>query len=929
MQCLVGLSRAGVRGGRAPLAPRRTLPSTSVFPHRRLSLIGPNATAISSSPFSTLVHQHRSIISPLIQKKEFLRSQRRFCSSSSGDDEGSSPLVIVRNPTTASMNRSMITPPDKVLVVPMYHKPFLPGAMQFIQIQNQEYIQWLKELTAKHPNPYVGLFFAKNKQDGPLKDLKDVHHTGILAAVHAISEINNNGIPFVAFQGYYRINIDSLNESESDLKKGKVIANIKKMEDEPWDRNDREIKAYYAELLLAVKEIVQSDSGGFQRAKQWQLTNNHIDPTEPDQLPDLAAFISNDDPQKLQTLIETRSVKKRLEFALKMLREDLEMVKVQRRIHSTIEEKVAKNNREYFLREQKKLIEKELGITKDGKDEVVQKFKQKLEGKTVPESAMKVIDEEMSKFQTLETASSEYNVTRNYLDWLTGLPWGVFKEESLDVLSAEKVLNEDHFGLKDVKERILEFISVGNLKKGIQGKILCFIGPPGVGKTSIGKSIARSLNRDFYRFSVGGMSDTAEIKGHRRTYIGAMPGKLIQALKTVSTSNPVVMIDEIDKLGRGWQGDPASALLEVLDPEQNSSFLDHYLDVPYDLSKILFVCTANVKDTIPAPLLDRMEMITLSGYVMEEKMAIAQKHLIPVKRAEAGLTTKQVTINPTALRELIKNYCREAGVRNLQKQIEKVYRKVAFKIVKKESKSVQVTEKNLEDFVGKPVFNSDKFYAKTPAGVVMGLAWTSMGGATLYVEAVVDKLSSKPDLQVTGQLGDVMKESTSIAYTFCKSFIEEVAAGNRFFESSSLHMHIPEGATPKDGPSAGCTMVTALMSLALDKPVKQNLAMTGELTLTGKVLPIGGVKEKTIAARRSEVTTLIFPKDNKKDFDELEDYIKKGLTVHFVDTYLEVFNIAFEVEASVQKGSKVVKQASSASKKASGSTTIKKEKSKK
>jgi len=415
-----------------------------------------------------------------------------------------------------------------------------------------------------------------------------------------------------------------------------------------------------------------------------------------------------------------------------------------------------------------------------------------------------------------------------------------------------------------------------------------------VGKTSIGKSIARALDRKFFRFSVGGMSDVAEIKGHRRTYIGAMPGKIIQCLKTTASANPVILIDEIDKLGRGWQGDPASALLEVLDPQQNGSFLDPYLDVAFDLSKVLFICTANVKDTIPPPLLDRMEVITLSGYVTDEKMAIAKKYLVPTVRRESGLKVANSAINDSALRTLIRSYCREAGVRNLQKHIEKIFRKVAYKVVSTNQRSVNVTEKNLEGFVGKPVFNSDRYYDVTPPGIVMGLAWTSMGGATLYVETIQDKLSDKPALRVTGQLGDVMKESTDIAYTYAKCFLGELRSGTKFFETAALHMHIPEGASPKDGPSAGCAMVTSLLSLALNKPVKNDIAMTGELTLTGKVLPIGGVKEKTIAARRSGVFHIILPLENKKDFEELPEYIKKGLQVSYADYYKDIFNIAFD-----------------------------------
>lgn len=516
----------------------------------------------------------------------------------------------------------------------------------------------------------------------------------------------------------------------------------------------------------------------------------------------------------------------------------------------------------------------------------------------LPEDVQKLVNDELSKLSTLEPVSSEYNVTRNYLDWLTSLPWGVYTKENLDIDHATSVLNKEHYGLTDIKERILEFIAMGKLNGTVQGKIILLVGPPGTGKTSTGKSIANALQREFYRFSVGGLTDPSEIKGHRRTYVGAMPGKLIQGIKMVKTSNPVILIDEIDKLGQGYHGDPSAALLEVLDPEQNNTFLDHYLDVPYDLSKVLFVCTANVLDTIPKPLLDRMEVLTLSGYIPNEQKEIARKHLIPAGLFDNGLTSAMATITQSALDSLVRHFCREAGVRNLKKHIEKIFRKVAFKRVtskqtQKSAAPIVVTHKNLEEFVGKPVYTTDRFYNSPPAGVVMGLAWTAAGGATLYVETAVERFGKGPELRTTGQMGDVMRESTNIAYTFAKTHIGGMAPGNRFFETTALHMHIPEGATPKDGPSAGCTMITSLFSLALQTPVLPNLAMTGEVTLTGKVLAIGGVREKLIAAQRSGVKTVILPNDNRKDWDDVPEHIRTGLTVHFVDYYHDIFSIAF------------------------------------
>ena len=515
---------------------------------------------------------------------------------------------------------------------------------------------------------------------------------------------------------------------------------------------------------------------------------------------------------------------------------------------------------------------------------------------------MTVINEEMEKLSMLEMQSAEYAVCRNYLDWLTIVPWGIKSEESLELDRAQEVLDEDHYGLKDIKERVLEFISVGKLAGGVKANIIGLTGPPGVGKTSIGKSIARALNRQFYRFSVGGMRDEAEIKGHRRTYIGAMPGKLIQALKFTQTMNPVIMLDEVDKIGSSYQGDPASALLEVLDSEQNKDFLDHYLDVRCDLSNVLFIVTANVLDSIPEPLKDRMEILRLSGYILEEKLAIAENYLIPRNRKSMGLKASEVSFSKQVLKDIINGYAREAGVRNLENYIKKILRKVALKIVREQEgnkrkkkgapKKYAISDGNLNEYLGKPIFTSDRFYDRTPVGVSMGLAWTSMGGVTLYIETIrVD--AEKVDMKLTGQAGDVMKESAQIAWTYLHSKVDVYAKGIPFFEKSQVHLHIPEGATPKDGPSAGITMVTALISLLTKIPVAADLGMTGELTLTGKVLPIGGVKEKFIAGKRSGLKTLIFPKDNQRDYDELPKHIKAGIKVHFVDHYDEVYRVAF------------------------------------
>jgi len=488
------------------------------------------------------------------------------------------------------------------------------------------------------------------------------------------------------------------------------------------------------------------------------------------------------------------------------------------------------------------------------------------------------------------------------------IPWGISTPDTLDVLGARDILDSDHHAMKDVKDRILEFIAVGVLKGTVQGKIICLNGPPGVGKTSIGKSIASSLGREFFRFSVGGMTDVSEIKGHRRTYVGAMPGKIVQALKTAGSNNPVIMLDEIDKLGRGYQGDPASALLEVLDPSQNKDFVDHYIDVPIDLSQCLFVCTSNALDTIPGPLRDRMEVIQVSGYTADDKLEIARKHLLPKAREDAGLKTGNSIVSDAALRTLIVKYCREPGVRNLQKQIEKMFRKIAFELATKQSSKVTVNDSNLEKFVGAPIFPKDRIFDSTPTGVVMGLAWTSLGGVSLFIETVAVAPSEKAALRCTGQMGDVMKESTEIAFSFARRWLHEHEPTNDFFDKNQIHMHIPEGATPKDGPSAGITMTTTLLSLAMGKPVRQKLAMTGEMSLTGSVLPVGGIKEKVLASQRAGVDTVILPVDNKRDWEELDDKTRELTRVHFASTYRDVFDIAFSEDKVVSAARKAPKK---------------------
>jgi ATP-dependent Lon protease len=508
---------------------------------------------------------------------------------------------------------------------------------------------------------------------------------------------------------------------------------------------------------------------------------------------------------------------------------------------------------------------------------------------TLTEEAQKRVDEEMDKLALLETGSPEYAVTRNYLDWITLLPWGRFSKDKLDLKRARKVLDRDHYGLDDVKKRILEFLAIGIMKGEVAGSIVLFVGPPGVGKTSIGRSIAQTLGRAFYRFSVGGIRDEAEIKGHRRTYIGAMPGKFLQALRDTGTANPVIMLDEIDKIGASYHGDPASALLEVLDPEQNSDFLDHYLDLRFDLSKVLFLCTANQTDSIPRPLLDRMEVIALSGYIADEKLAIARKYLLPRQIERAGLEKRAVQLDTRTIQALIDRYARDAGVRRLEKQIGKIVRKCTVRLLDGEQAPIRVTTPQLNDYLGSAVFRDER-RLRGP-GVVTGLAWTALGGATLSIEAVRIHSYTR-GFKLTGQLGDVMKESAEIAYSYSLAHAAEFGVNPDFFEQAFIHLHVPAGATPKDGPSAGVTIASALLSLARNEAVRP-LAMTGELTLTGEMFPVGGIREKLIAARRATLTEIILPADNRGEYEEIPDYLRDNITVHFATHYREVFSQVF------------------------------------
>ncbi|HOJ28471.1 MAG TPA: endopeptidase La, partial [Spirochaetota bacterium] len=767
--------------------------------------------------------------------------------------------------------------PEIIPIIPISHRPIFPGMMVPLVLTGDTMLNTARAI-AESEHKIGGVVLIQNQREGMVTS-EDLYKVGVTIKVLKIAPIDENTIQ-VMVNALKRFTLAQV-VTEQPVIRWKVD-HYYEPELEPTD----EMKAYSAAILSSVKELIKSNSL-FQ--EELKLFLNRFSLEDPGKLADFVASLTSAEPAEVQDILETFDVKARVEKVLLLLKKELELSKLQKKISQQIEERIAKNQKEFFLREQLKEIKKELGLEKDEKTSEIEKFEERVKKLKLSEEALKRFNEELEKLKVLEPHSAEYGVSRNYLDWLTSLPWGIYSEDNYDIHKAKKILDRDHYGLQDIKDRILEFISAGKKKGSITGSIICFVGPPGVGKTSIGKSVAAALNRKFYRFSLGGMRDEAEIKGHRRTYIGAMPGKIIQSLKVVETSNPVIMLDEIDKIGASFQGDPASALLEVLDPEQNSQFLDHYLDVRYDLSNILFIATANQLDTIPLPLMDRMEIMHLSGYILEEKLEIAKRYLIPKQLKEHGLYKSEVKIDTAALKNIIDGYAREAGVRSLENNIKKIMRKATRQIIEGTTSTVTVTTQNLEEFLGKPRFTDESLYKKPIPGVVMGLAWTSLGGATLYIEATAIPSKTKGFTQ-TGQLGNVMKESTEIAYSYIRSKVKQFGIDPNFFENHFIHLHVPAGATPKDGPSAGITMATALYSLAKNKPIKKSVAMTGELTITGRVLPIGGVKEKTLAAKRAKVKTIIYPAENKKDFDELPEHIKKGIDARFVSYFEEVLD---------------------------------------
>ncbi len=614
----------------------------------------------------------------------------------------------------------------------------------------------------------------------------------------------------------------------------------------------------------------------------------------PAQLTDfVAAHLDLKREERLE-LLQTTDLPQRLLKVTEALNRELELARLAGRIRDEIRAKIEKSQREYYLREQIKAIRKELGEEVDQKELALKELEDRIEKRGLPEAAAKRARDELKRLEILSPESPEYNVVRSYLEWMTELPWGVETEDNTDLRRARTILDEDHYGLQEVKERIIEFLAVRKLRPDQKGAILCFSGPPGVGKTSLGQSIARALDRKFFRFSLGGMRDEAEIKGHRRTYIGAMPGKILQGLRTVAVRNPVFMLDEIDKLGQDWRGDPSSAMLEVLDPAQNANFLDHYVDVPFDLSRVMFICTANIKTQIPPPLLDRMEIIELPGYILEEKVQIARRYLFPRQREAHGLRKDQLTFQPTVYPRIIDGWTREAGVRDLERRIGRIARKVAAQVASEERRRATIAAAKLEEYLGPRQFFADELGRALRPGVVVGLAWTPVGGQIMFIEST--RMPGRGNFKVTGQLGEVMSESAQLALSFVRRNHKQFEIESEVFEKADLHIHFPAGATPKDGPSAGIAITTALVSLlgwGKGRKIRPRLAMTGEMTLRGEVLPVGGIREKCLAAKRAGVREVIVPRENRRNVTEIPKHIVRGLKFHYAATYDDVLKLAF------------------------------------
>ena len=782
--------------------------------------------------------------------------------------------------------------PNRLPIIPIQGHPFFPGIFTPLILSEKDDIQVIE--SAAEDDEFIGLVLQQNEVEHAT--VKDLHNVGVVARIIKKMNLPDGGVNlFISVIKRFKI-------TKTLHKASPIVVGVEYLEDEEADTF--EVKALTRALISEMKELAEDNS---LFTEEMRLNMINID--NPAKVADFITSILSIDKEEQQKILEITNVRHRMEQILVFIKKEQELLRVQKKVQMELNERIDKSQREYFLREELKAIQEELGENDSAMASDYKKFKTKIDEFNFEGEVKETVYNELEKFRILDSSSPEYTTSRNYLELITQLPWNQVATEEYNLEKATQILNNDHFGLDDVKKRIEEYLAVRKLKKDNKGSILLLVGPPGVGKTSIGKSIANAMNKSFYRFSVGGMHDESEIKGHRRTYIGSMPGKIIQGIKITKSSSPVFMIDEIDKMGVSHNGDPAAALLEVLDPEQNVSFRDTYLDLPFDISNIFFILTANTLDSIPGPLLDRAEIIHLSGYIDQEKLEIAKKYLIPKNAEKNGLKKNQVKYTKKALLRIAEEYAREAGVRNYEKNLDKIHRKIVTELIKESEIPVEETvvespllkkfvidAPDLEKYLGKPIFDESNIKKASVPGTAIGLAWTSMGGDTLLIEAT--SFAGKGGLVLTGQMGDVMKESCSIAFNWCKKFvIDRKIKKPDWFEKNTIHLHIPEGATPKDGPSAGITMITTFLSLLTNKVIKQNLAMTGEVSLTGQVLPIGGLREKTVAAKRNKIKTIIIPKANERDLEEIPQIVKDGITFIPVSHVSQVIKEALKINS--------------------------------
>ena len=778
---------------------------------------------------------------------------------------------------------------DQYPVMPLRNTVLFPQQVIPIYIGRDRSLKLINDLESK--KRYI---VVVAQEDGSIEDPKpeDLYAYGTLAQVLKVFDMPDNSKSAIV-QGISRVKILEYTDHEPYF-----TAAVESMVDETisdqleLDALTTNLRQAFEDLMKVAPNLTEEHSGMLKNIQK------------PNRLTDRAISVITISNKEKQEILEELNIKRRIEKALNLISREIQRIKLGEEIQSEVHDEITKTQREYYLREQMKAIKKELG--EDEGTVESKELEDKIKAAKMPEESEKVAMKELDRLSRIPTQSPEYNVSRTYIEWLADLPWSESTEDRIDLKEAKKILDEDHYGLDKVKERIIEYLAVRNLKQKkdpngtVRGPILCFGGPPGVGKTSLGKSIARAMGREFVRLSLGGVRDEAEIRGHRRTYIGALPGRVIQSIKKAGKNNPVFMLDEIDKLGSDFRGDPSSALLEVLDPEQNHSFSDHYLEVDFDLSNVMFISTANYQDAIPPALRDRMEILDFSGYIENEKIEIAKRHILPKQIEENGLTKSQVSFDLPSIKELVRSYTREAGVRNLEREVANVLRKVARDLVELKYDKIKITKKQVGKYLGAPRFHSELAERSTKPGVVTGLAWTAAGGDILFVEST--KMNGKGKLTLTGQLGDVMKESATAALTYVRSNSEQLGIDPEFNEKTDIHVHVPAGAIPKDGPSAGVSMVTSLVSLLSGVPVKAKVAMTGEITLRGNVLPIGGVKEKVTAAHRSGIKEVILPDHNRKDLEDVPDNVAKDMVFHFAKEIQDVLKVAVpKIYTSIKK----------------------------